>query len=158
MSVQNQEPVTRSNADAAAIAEKRRLARYSCLAGVRINSFEGEALLRDINDTGFCMASKTYVAINPNEKYIMWIAPESETEIEPFELELEVRWVRSTASLFEAGFSVVKPPENNSLQKYVNHLKGRTLVEEEVTKINLFLEKHTEINVAPVSRRSGTPG
>ncbi|GHV55438.1 hypothetical protein AGMMS49579_18310 [Spirochaetia bacterium] len=104
-------------------AEKRRAARYTTIAGIRINGMEGDAVVRDINKGGFRIASRTFVAINPQEQYAMQIIPDTASGVGPFELHVEVRWIRHTESLFAAGFVIVSPPMNESLQRYVNYLK-----------------------------------
>jgi hypothetical protein len=106
-----------------------RLPRYSTLARVRINGFEGEAVLRNINEGGFRMESKTYAAISPGEHYIMLISPEKSAEIPRFELEVEGRWIRSTEKTFNAGFLIVKSPADHSMERYLNHIKKHGKIE-----------------------------
>jgi hypothetical protein len=105
-------------------AENRRAPRYISWAHVRINGFEGEALLRNINLGGFCMESRTFVAIAIGDRYAMGIAPEVSTALKPFDLEVEVRWVRSTESSFNAGFAVITSSADRGLEKYVDYLKA----------------------------------
>ncbi|MDR0877320.1 MAG: PilZ domain-containing protein [Treponema sp.] len=119
------EPPSGGDTDRSGI-EKRKAARYTSLAGIRINGFEGHAALRDMSNNGFRMASKTFVAIMPKEQYIMQILPEEVSGVAPFELKVEVRWTRSTEFLFAAGFVIVTPPRDANLQRYVDHLKRRT--------------------------------
>jgi hypothetical protein len=106
-----------------------RLPRYSTVARVSINGFEGEAVLRNINEGGFCLESKTYAAITPGERYIMWISPEKTTAISRFEIEVEGRWIRSTEHSFNAGFLIVKPPVGRSMERYMDHIKQHGRVE-----------------------------
>jgi hypothetical protein len=103
--------------------------RYRTVARVRINGFEGEAVLRNINEGGFCMESRTYAAISPGEHYIMLICPEKSAEIPCFELEVEGRWIRSTEKTFSAGFLIVKSPVDHSMERYMNHLKRHGKIE-----------------------------
>jgi hypothetical protein len=103
--------------------EKRRAVRYTSLAGIRINGFEGHAVLRDMSSGGFRMASKTFVAIMPKEQYTMQIIPEETSGVVPFEMEVEVRWTRSAEFLFAAGFAIIKPSKDTNLQRYVDYLK-----------------------------------
>jgi hypothetical protein len=105
-----------------------RAPRYSTLARVRINGFEGEAVLRNINLGGFCMESKTYAAIGLGEHYTMQINPESSANISPFELEVEVRWVRSTEKNFNSGFLISRAPPDRSMEKYMDHIKKHSRV------------------------------
>jgi hypothetical protein len=41
------------------------------------------------------------------------------------ELEVEVRWIRSTETRFSAGLLVVKQPADRSLERYTGHIAGR---------------------------------
>jgi hypothetical protein len=100
-------------------ADNRRAPRYSSLAQVRINGFEGQALLRNINQGGFCMESRTYAAITLGDHYNMEIIPEPSLNIRPFKLDVEVRWVRSTEKSFNSGFLILTPPADRSLERYV---------------------------------------
>jgi hypothetical protein len=109
--------------------DNRRMPRYSSIAHIHINGFEGQALLRNINQGGFRMESRTYAAITLGEHYIMEIAPEPVTNVRPFSLEVEVRWVRSTEKSFNAGFLIVKPPADRSLEKYVDYVILQNRVE-----------------------------
>ncbi|MDR1287623.1 MAG: PilZ domain-containing protein [Treponema sp.] len=106
-----------------------RLPRYSTIARVSINGFEGEAVLRNINEGGFRLESKTYAAITPGERYTMWISPEKSTAISRFELEVEGRWIRSTEHNFNAGFLIVKLPTDRSMERYMDHIKKHGKVE-----------------------------
>jgi hypothetical protein len=99
-----------------------RAPRYSTVARVRINGFEGEAVLRNISVGGFRMESRTYAAIVLGDRYTMQIAPDASVGIKAFELDVEVRWVRSTESSFNAGFLVVKSPLDRSLEKYIDYV------------------------------------
>jgi hypothetical protein len=120
------EPFSKKQQSAAgqsAPPENRRAPRYTSWAHVKINGFEGEALLRNINLGGFRMESKTFVAITIGDHYVMNIAPEASTALKPFDIEVEVRWVRSTESAFNAGFAVTDLPSDRGLEKYVEYLK-----------------------------------
>jgi hypothetical protein len=105
----------------------QRAPRYNSIAGVCINGFDGQALLKNISIGGLCMQSKTYAALIPGEKHIMKISPEVSTGRDAFKIEVEVRWVRSEVSRFEAGLLLTKPPnhfpmENQELVKYLDYL------------------------------------
>jgi hypothetical protein len=109
--------------------ESRREPRYSTWAQVRINGFEGQALLRNINQGGFRMESRTYAAITVGDHYIMQITPEESAALHTFNIEVEVRWVRSTEKSFNSGFLVIKPPADRSLDKYINYVKAQNRIE-----------------------------
>jgi hypothetical protein len=110
-------------------SENRREPRYGTWAQVRINGFEGQALLRNINRGGFRMESRTYAAITVGEHYTMQITPEESAAIHPFSIEVEVRWVRSTEKSFNSGFLIVKPPADRSLEKYISYVKAQNRLE-----------------------------
>lgn len=105
--------------------ENFRPPRYASVARVGINGFEGEAVLRNISTGGFRMESKTYVAIEVGEHYVMQIKPEAASNLRPFELEVEVRWIQSSETSFTAGFLVIKPPADRSFEKHVEYIKAR---------------------------------
>jgi hypothetical protein len=98
------------------------------VARIRINGFEGEAVLRNINSGGFRMESRTYAAITVGERYGMKIIPESASNISPFDLEIEARWVQNTEKSFSAGLRVASPSANKIFDKYVNYVKTHSSV------------------------------
>jgi hypothetical protein len=118
-------PVPETQSDS---MDNRRAPRYSALAQVRINGFEGQALLRNINQGGFCMESRTYAAITLGDHYTMEIIPESATNLRPFKLDVEVRWVRSTEKSFNSGFLILTPPADRSLERYVAQIIAQNQV------------------------------
>ncbi|MDR0644214.1 MAG: PilZ domain-containing protein, partial [Treponema sp.] len=97
--------------------------RYICKAKISIKGFEAFALLKDISNNGFCMASKTYITIEPKETVTIQITPESVTGIASFSLNVEVRWVRSTPTLFTVGFLIKETGENKQFQQYIAYAK-----------------------------------
>jgi hypothetical protein len=105
--------------------ENPRPPRYTSIARVGINGFEGEAVLRNVSTGGFRMESRTYAAIGLGEHYVMQIKPEAVSDLRPFELEVEVRWIQSTETSFNAGFLVTKPPADRSFEKYIDYIKTR---------------------------------
>ncbi|MDR0585792.1 MAG: hypothetical protein LBG26_00980 [Treponema sp.] len=100
-----------------------RAPRYNSVARVRINGFEGEAVLRNASIGGFCMKSRTYAAIQTGERYTIWIQPERSANISAFELKVEVRWTQSSETSFSSGFLIVSAPANNHYEKYIDHVK-----------------------------------
>jgi hypothetical protein len=104
----------------------KRAPRYDSMAIVCINGFEGQALLKNISNSGFCMQSKTFAALTPGEKYILKIFPEKTTGLGDIEVEVEVRWIRSEVSKFESGFLLTKPLAAQDLNKYIDYLKTQT--------------------------------
>jgi hypothetical protein len=102
-----------------------RAPRYNSIARVRINGFEGEAVLRNVSIGGFRMESRTYAAVKAGEYYTMWIQPEAAAGIERFKLDVEVRWIQSSETSFAAGFLIVSAPTDNSYEKYIDSIKGK---------------------------------
>lgn len=105
--------------------EMSRAPRYGCVARIGIKGFEGEAVLRNINQGGFRMESKTFAAITAREHCTIRIKPEAASGIKPFELEVEVRWIQSTEKSFNAGFLVVRPSADKHFEKYIDYIKSR---------------------------------
>jgi hypothetical protein len=104
--------------------ENPRDPRYTCIARVNINGFEGEAVLRNINHGGFCMESRTYAALMMNEYYLFRIKPEASAAMSAFELTVETRWVKSTETNFNAGFLISQYPSDGSFDRYVEYIKS----------------------------------
>jgi hypothetical protein len=109
--------------------DQRKEPRYSAVARIRVNGFEGEAVLRDINSTGFQMESKTYAAIIVGEHYNMQIVPENVANIPPIDLEVEVRWVRNAEVSFNSGFLITGRPSDKAFDKYMIFIKTRYTVQ-----------------------------
>jgi hypothetical protein len=100
-----------------------RAPRYESMAFIHINGFEGQALIKNVSSTGFCMQSKTFAALIPGEKYTIRLVPEKITGLSPIEALVDVRWVRSEVSKFETGLQLVKAESNRELERYISHLK-----------------------------------
>jgi hypothetical protein len=100
-----------------------RAPRYNSVARVRINGFEGEAVLRNVSIGGFRMESRTYAAIQVGERYTIRIQPEHSPNAGAFELEVEVRWVQSSETSFSSGFLIVSVPVNAYYVKYIDSIK-----------------------------------
>jgi hypothetical protein len=103
--------------------EAPRAPRYNSVARVRINGFEGEAVLRNVSIGGFRMESRTYAAIQIGERYLMWIQPEPSANVSTFELEVEVRWVQSSETSFSSGFLIISVPVSPYYEKYIERIK-----------------------------------
>jgi hypothetical protein len=106
---------------------QRRYPRYHALAAIRIDGYYGQALLKDINLGGFRMQSRTFVSLTPGVKYTINITPESDMNL--FSLVVEVRWVKSEISRFEAGFAIIQTPiqtpaDKKAFEMYIDYLKS----------------------------------
>jgi hypothetical protein len=105
-------------------AQKPREPRLACAAFVGINGFEGEAVLSNISAGGFCMESGAYAAFTPGERHVMRIQPEDASNLRPFELEVEVRWIKSAETQFSVGFLITRRPPDRSFEKYMEWIAG----------------------------------
>jgi hypothetical protein len=103
--------------------ETPRPPRYSSVARILINGFDGEAVLRNISTGGFRMESRTYAALQAGKSYAIQIKPEAASTISPFNLEVEVRWVQSTETSFNSGFLIIKAPPDRSFEQYLDYIK-----------------------------------
>jgi hypothetical protein len=109
------------------IIERRSERRYQSMVHIRIHGFDGYALIRNINTSGFCMASKTYVTINRSERHKMHIIPEEAARLSSIEMEVEVRWTRTTQKNFAAGFKIIQ--SGSALRAYVSYLEKNHRIE-----------------------------
>jgi hypothetical protein len=98
--------------------------RYTSLALVNINGYEGQAVLRNVSVGGFCMESKTFADMDVGAVYAIHIAPEKSADINGIELKVETRWIRSSPEKFAVGFQVVQGGGNHMFEKYVDYLKA----------------------------------
>ncbi|MDR2662285.1 MAG: hypothetical protein LBC31_04735 [Treponema sp.] len=99
--------------------------RYTCIARMSINGFDGEAVLRNINRRGFLMESRTFVIIEVGKNYVMRIKPEAASGLNSFGLEVEVRWVRSAETRFNSGFLITGDITDRSFERYIGYIKSR---------------------------------
>jgi hypothetical protein len=56
------------------------------------------------------------------DQYVMQIVPPSETGVNPFEVEVEVRWVKSEVTQFSVGFQTTNHNADRYLTKYIEYL------------------------------------
>ncbi|MDR2096343.1 MAG: PilZ domain-containing protein [Treponema sp.] len=105
--------------------QNRETLRYDTDAGITIDGFEGEGLLKNISVPGLCLESVTYVEITPKERYKIKIIPTPLAHIEPFEVRAEANWIKSSELAFEAGFSIIEPSQDktSSIKRYIEFLK-----------------------------------
>jgi hypothetical protein len=100
-----------------------RAPRYDCLVFVEINGYEGQAVLRNISETGFRMESKIFADIEIGSNYVMRINPDESSGMKPFDVTVEVRWALSSPDNFALGLLVTQG-DNRFFQKYVDYLKS----------------------------------
>jgi hypothetical protein len=99
--------------------------RFACVVSVGINGFEGKAILSNMSVDGFRMESKTYAAIAPGERYVIQIQPEVNSGLRAFDMEVEVRWVKSAETRFSAGFRITRRPADRSFERYLEYARTR---------------------------------
>jgi hypothetical protein len=116
---------TKPDDDRSSSGPSPRQPRYDCIAIVKINGFEGQAVLRNISIGGFRMESRTFAAMELGEQYSMQIVPDAETGLNPFEVKVEVRWIKSDVTSFNVGFLIVNPASDRLITKYIDFLKQR---------------------------------
>ena len=108
------------------VYKERDMPRFAANAGISVQGFEGEGLLKNVSSTGCCMESVTYVAIKPDEVYQVKINPDSgEKKNESFALELTVTWTKSCETSFEAGFHLGPGQTGAVLNRYTELLQSR---------------------------------
>jgi hypothetical protein len=105
------------------VAMKSREPRYNCVAFVSVNGFEGEAILNNINTGGYRMESRTYASLVPGDHHTMRIRPDDNSGIKSFEVQVEVRWIKSTETRFSAGFLIIQRPADRSFEKYIDYIR-----------------------------------
>jgi hypothetical protein len=102
-----------------------RKTRYTTLARIGVNGFEGQGILRNVSSGGFCMESKTFADLDVGSSYSIQIIPEGSTGINRIDdLSVEIRWIRTSPEKFAVGFQVLQP--NRSFEKYVEYLKANS--------------------------------
>lgn len=108
------------------MAEKRRQIRYPSHAQARIPEVvDSTVLLKDISVTGCGIESTMFMDIKLNHQYKIEILPEEVSKISPFELLVEVLWMRAGGYSFEAGFAIRESPKGKQFQRYVDYLSWR---------------------------------
>jgi hypothetical protein len=105
-----------------AFEKASRAPRYTSLAMVSINGFEGQAALRNVSIGGFCMESKTFADMDVGSSYAIRVTPEEHAGIGHFELTVEVRWILSSPEKFSVGFRITQG-NSRTFEKYVEFLK-----------------------------------
>jgi hypothetical protein len=110
----------RGDTDSAQSGPAERAPRYGSLALVRINGYEGRAVLRNISRSGFRMESKTFVDMDAGTVYAMQISPEPSSGLPQFEISVEIRWIQSSPEKFAAGFMLTQAASRPFLQ-YVEY-------------------------------------
>jgi hypothetical protein len=121
--------------------EKRNNARYPSSAGIRIGENQNSALfLRDISLTGCSITNSSSgfetdalddaaggIYPEADGEYTIFISPEAESGIGPFELQVELCWSRIQGRLYAAGGFISGYPEGLRYQLFANYLAWRAV-------------------------------
>jgi hypothetical protein len=92
-----------------------RALRYDCMARISIEGCEGEAVMRNVSPGGFRMESRAHTTIAVHTRCSLRIDPEDGSGIGSFDLEAEVRWIRTNEDGLSAGFLVTGKVADGSL-------------------------------------------
>ena len=77
--------------DQSSVFHNREMPRFTSKAGIFIEGFEGEGLLKNVSETGCCLESVTYVAIKPSDEYQIKIVPAAGENTAAFTVKLRAR-------------------------------------------------------------------
>ena len=106
--------------------EKRRNQRYTTIARVVIEELGNEeGLLKDLSITGCRIELSDYKEVKQHTQYKLKIIPEATSEVEPFLLSVESRWIGTEVDYYEFGFSINEPPKGKQFKRYVDYLSWR---------------------------------
>ncbi|MDR2185891.1 MAG: PilZ domain-containing protein [Treponema sp.] len=109
------------------MVNKRKSARYYSLAAARIPSVSGgEALLRDLSVTGGCMEYTMFADVQTGTEYTLEIIPEAASNVEKFDLTIEIRWIHYEGYACSVGFNILASPKGKLFQRYVDYLAWRS--------------------------------
>jgi hypothetical protein len=110
--------------------EKRKNERFNTHARVRMPKvFQGDALLKDLSVTGCRIESTVFADIELHSLHTIEIIPEAASNIDPFYITAEARWIRMGEYSFEAGFLISSSPTGKHFQQYVDYLGWRPKTE-----------------------------
>jgi hypothetical protein len=97
-------------------SDKRRSPREKCYAKALFVDDEAPSYVRDISEAGVRVDKLGRDDTAPGQWRTIRVLPEEETEIPPFSLRMQVRWVRKEGLFYAIGASV-HPPEDPSAAK-----------------------------------------
>ncbi|MCL2181304.1 MAG: PilZ domain-containing protein [Treponema sp.] len=115
--------------DQLAVYRERQSARwgkpkYNIDAGITISGFEGEGQVGNVSLTGCSMMSVTYINIIPGEVYKLKFIPAQKDNMKPFNLSMKLNWIKSSETLFLAGFELEGATGGEHLKQYVEILRS----------------------------------
>jgi hypothetical protein len=92
-------------------SDKRRAPREKCYAKALFIDDEAPGYVRDISEAGVRVDKLGRPNASPGQWRTIRVLPEEETEIPPFRVRIQVRWVRREELFYAIGASV-HPPED----------------------------------------------
>ncbi|MDR1373618.1 MAG: PilZ domain-containing protein [Treponema sp.] len=108
------------------MVNKRKSTRYCSLAAARIPSASsGEALLKDLSVTGGCIEYTMFADVQTGTKYKLEVIPEAASNVEQFDLTIEIRWIHYEGYACSVGFTILASPKGKLFQHYVDYLAWR---------------------------------
>ncbi|MDR0586150.1 MAG: hypothetical protein LBG26_02820 [Treponema sp.] len=104
----------------------RKKPRYESQGQVYIAEvLDTNAVLKNLSACGLCIESKEFMDIIPHSKYTIDILPEKESNIRPFTVDIESKWIRTKKDRSESGFIIIISPGTSGeefLNDYLNFL------------------------------------
>lgn len=85
-----------------------------------------ECILKDLSITGCKIECSFSKEIIPNKQFTLQIVPERASEVAPFIIVSESKWVNPGEKNCEVGFSIVESPKGKQFQRYVEYLSWRS--------------------------------
>jgi hypothetical protein len=92
---------------------------------------DARAVLKNLSACGLCIESKEFMDIVPHSKYTVDVLPEKESNIKPFSVDIESKWIRTKKDHSESGFVIVVSPGTSAeefLNEYLNFLSKHAKV------------------------------
>ncbi len=88
-------------------SEKRASDREKCYAKLVLSEDRLPGYIRDVSSLGFRIEIPGDISITPGKKIQATVIPMEETKGEPFEAEMEVRWVRKEEPFTAVGMKLI---------------------------------------------------
>jgi hypothetical protein len=110
----------------------RKTPRYESGGQVYIAEvLDTKAVLKNLSSSGLCIESEEFMDIVPHAQYSVNIVPEEESDINPFTVTIESKWIRTRKDRSESGFVIVIPPGTSAedlFNEYLNFLSEHAKV------------------------------
>jgi hypothetical protein len=110
----------------------RKSPRYESRGQVYIAEvLDTKAVLKNLSACGLCVESEEFMDIAPHSQYTVDVLPEKESNITPFSLDIESKWIRTQRDHSESGFVIIIPPGTSAeelFDKYLNFLSKHSKI------------------------------